>query len=72
MSHKVTVTAKSGPGKQSTAVILNDVDGIKFDLNRNVVTIIQANVTTTKEYGLDGVSTVTFSIAGGNYSVTIS
>lgn len=71
---QVTVTAKTGPGIQNTAIVLGDVTNINFDLARRVVQVFQTPNSggNIKEYDLVGVTTVTFSISGSTYTMVIS
>lgn len=74
MPHQATVTAKTGPDRQNTAVVIPAVIQVDFQLNDKrlfVHTETQAG-DNIKEYDLSSVTTVTFSITGGNYAVTVS
>jgi len=74
MPHQATVTAQTGPARQVTAAVIPNVIGIEFDLNgkRLFLTVEQAAGDNVKEFDLATVTTVTFTIAGGNYSVVVS
>ena len=74
MANQVTVTAKIGPGRTDTAIVLGNVTDINFNLAKMVVTIIQTEVSggNIKEYDLVGVTAVTFTISGSTYTVVIS
>jgi hypothetical protein len=74
MPHQITVTGNTGPGRALTAVTIPNVTGIDFQLNdrRLFITTDQAAGDNIKEFDLNTITTVTFSIAGGNYSVTVS
>jgi len=74
MPHQATVTAQTGPGRQLTAVTIPNVIGIDFQLNdrRLFIATEQGVGDNIKEFDLSTITTVTFSIAGGNYSVTVS
>lgn len=75
MPSQVTVTAKTGPGLQNTAVVLPNVTNINFDLIAREVQVLHKDPSgepQDKEYDLVGVTTVTFSISGANYTITIS
>lgn len=73
MASQVTVTAKTGPALQATAMVLGDVQNINFDLARRVVQVFQPVLNTQpKEFDLTGVTTITFSISGANYTMVIS
>lgn len=70
MPSQLTVTAKTGPGFTNTALVLTNVSEIKFDLVRKVATVVSEGQ--IKEYDLYGVTTVTFTISGANYTMVIS
>jgi hypothetical protein len=74
MPHQVTVTAKTGPDRQNTAIVYPDVVGVDFQLNdrRLFVQTVQAAGDNVKEYDLTGVTTVTVAITGGNWAITIA
>jgi hypothetical protein len=72
MPSQLTVTAKTGPAVQATATVLADVSGINFNLNNRVVQVAQNNGANIKEYDLVGVTTVTFTVSGSNYTMVIS
>jgi hypothetical protein len=69
-----TVTAKTGPAKQQTAVVLDGITSLVIDVKRQVVQIYQGNELTgpAKEYDLTGVTTITDTIATTNHTVVIS
>lgn len=71
MPHKATVTGKTGPAVQATALVLNAISSINLDLDRKVMSIFTGN-TMTQELDLSGVTTVTVSISSGNYTVAVS
>lgn len=66
-----TVTGKTGPGGTVTGLVLADVEDIDFDFLKNMIHITHSN---GKIFHLSwsGIATVTFSISGGNATVTIS
>jgi hypothetical protein len=72
MPSQLTVTAKSGPAAQNTALVLGDVSTMFFDLNRRVLQVGQNAVVGLKEYDLVGVTTVTFTVSGANYTMVVS
>lgn len=74
MPHQVTVTAKTGPGVQNTAIVLQNVRAVNFDLIAPSVQIQveQGAGDNIKEYDLTGVTTITCTITGGNYAFVIS
>jgi hypothetical protein len=73
MPSLATVTAKSGPAVQSTAIVINNVIEYRVDLVGRVIlvkTLDQPN--RWLDYDLVGVTTFTTSISGANYTLTIS
>lgn len=71
MAHKCTVTAKIGPGAQATALVLDNITSINLDLLDKVMSVYRGN-TFAGDADLVGVTTVTVSISGGNYTITVS
>lgn len=73
MPSQLTVTAKSGPAVQSTAVVIQNVISYSVDL---VVRSLQVRTSDQPnrvlEYDLVGVTTFTTSISGANYTLTVS
>jgi len=74
MPHSATVTAKTGPDRQLTAAVLNDVQGIDFQLDskRLFVQVAQQAGDNIKEFDLSTVTTVTVTIAAGNWTVVVA
>jgi len=68
---KVTITADYGPGLQATALVINHLREIRFDIDRQVLFVVDDTVT-THEFALDTIATVTFSIASKVYTITVS
>lgn len=69
-----TVTAKTGPAAQVTAVVLAGVTSLVIDIKRQVVQLYQGNELTgpAKEFDLTGVTTITDTIASTNHTIVIS
>ena len=74
MPHQATVTAKTGPDRTNTAVVIPNVTGVDFQLNdkRLFISTEQGVGDNIKEYDLSGVTTVTVTITAGNYAVVVS
>lgn len=73
MPHQVTVTAKTGPDRQVTALPLLNIDKIEFELDDKIVRMFQqGGASSVKEFDLASVTTITFSIVAGNYTMVIS
>ena len=69
-----TVTAKTGPAIQNTAVVLAGITSIVFDIRRQVIQLYQGNELTgpAKEFDATGITTFTIATPGANPTVTIS
>jgi hypothetical protein len=73
MPHQVTVTAKTGPDRTVTGLVLAQIDKIEFELDDKIVRMFQqGGASSVKEFDLASVTTITFSIVGGNYTMVIS
>lgn len=74
MPNQVTVTAKTGPDRTNTALVLPNVLGVDFQLDskRLFVATETAAGDNIKEYDLTGVTTVTCTITGGNWVFVVS
>lgn len=72
MPSSVTVTAKSGPAIQATAIVLTNATEVKFDLERGMLFVSQSSKPNINEFALSSVTAVTFSISGANYTITVS
>ena len=69
---QATVTAKTGPGIQATAVVITDVVGINFDLNAGVLFISIVGTPSPQQFQLTGSNTITLTASGGVYTLTVS
>ena len=69
-----TVTAKSGPAKQTTAMVISGITSLVIDVKRQVIQVYQGNELTgpAKEFELTGVTTITDTITATNHVVVIS
>lgn len=77
MAAIATVTAKTGPNIQATAVPLTGVTGLSVDIDRKVVQIFQGGTASDrtapfKEFELSGNTFTVVIAAGAITSVTIS
>lgn len=70
-SASVTVTAYSGPGELNTAAVFTEVTSFNVDVARGVLTLFFSGET-FRDFDLDGVTTFTATISGGNWTVTVS
>lgn len=69
-----TVTAKSGPALQSTAVALTGITSMSIDWRRMIIQLYQGNELTgpEKEFDLTGVTTLTIATPGTTPVIVIS
>lgn len=67
-----TVTAKTGPAVQDTAIVISGVIRFDVQLDANVIFIYTSRDNGMKQYSLSGVTTFTVSISGSTYTLTIS
>ena len=76
MPSQLTVTAKTGAGITVTSLVLGNLAWILFDLVKGVVSCGQDGDVPlsgeVKEYDLTGVTTVTCTVSGRNYTWLIS
>jgi len=74
MPHQVTVTAKTGPDRQITGLVIPNVQGLDFQLDskRLFIQTDTASGDNIKEFELTSVATVTVAITAGNWAVTIA
>ena len=74
MPHTVTVTAQTGPARQNTAIVLNDVQRVDLQLADRRLQVYVANQSgnQVKEYDLGTVATVTVAITAGNWAITLA
>jgi len=74
MPNQVTVTAKTGPDRTNTALVVPLVLGVDFQLDSKRLFIQTENAAgdNIKEYDLTGVTTVTCTITTGNWAFVIS
>lgn len=70
MANTATVTAKAGPGLTATAVVLNNVTDLDFQMSRFIVQITGDGY--RAEFDTYATATVTYTIASRNATVTIS
>jgi hypothetical protein len=74
MPHQVTVTAKTGPDRTNTALVVPAVLGVDFQLSdkRLFIQTETAAGDNIKEYDLNGVTVVTCTITAGNFAFVVS
>ena len=73
MSAQVTVTAKTGPNQQVTALVIPGVAQVLLDYDMNTIQVFKdGQVPPYKEFDMIGVTTVTDTITAGNHAIVIS
>lgn len=73
MPINATVTAKTGPDRQLTAIVLSGMSRMIVDPDRKVLQFFKdTDAIPSKELDLTGVTTFTVSISGSTYTVTVS
>ena len=72
MANQLTVTAKTGPAQQATALVIASVKGVNYDFERSVVQVRAAEPNSIKEFDLAGVTTLTITLSAGNYTLVLS
>jgi hypothetical protein len=79
MAHSVTITAKTGPNVQNTAMVYPDVKSVTIDFRAGTIAIDNAPVygaagsgDTIREYDLIGVTAVADTITAGQHAIVIS
>lgn len=73
MPSQATVTAKSGPAVQSTALVILNVQEYRVDLIGRILLVRTSDQPTRwLEYDMVGVTTFTTAISGANWTLTIS
>lgn len=69
MASTATITAKIGPGQQATALVLNNIRNFTFDCAGNSLSVTLSDGTVRT---FAGYSTVTVTLSGSNYTLTVS
>ena len=71
-----TVTAKTGPERQATAMVISNMTGMAVLPDRKVLTLYangdEPGNVPAKEFDLTGVTTFTVAISGNNWTLTVS
>ena len=74
MPSSATVTAKTGPDRQNTALVFPDIKGLNLDFVAKTVQfpILQGVGDNVKEYELTNTTTITIVSTAGNFAITIA
>jgi hypothetical protein len=83
MAHSVTITAKTGPNMQNTAVVFANVRSVTIDFAANTIAIdnipplVGGNPgpgtgDTVREYDMQGVTAIADTITAGQHAIVIS
>lgn len=69
----MTTTARSGPARQSTAAIVNNIIEFNVDLVKRVIHVRSLDQPNRIiDYDLAGITTFAAAISGANWTLTIS
>ena len=69
MPSQATITAKIGAGQQATALVLTNIRSFSFDCLGNTLNVVLDNHTVRT---FAGYTTVTVTLSGSNYTLTVS
>lgn len=75
MPVNATVTAKTGPDRTVTAGVFTGAGGVLFLPDRKIMQLFTGGDTNSppmKEFDMNGVTTVTMTISGTTYTLTVS
>jgi len=76
MANKITYTGKIGPGNTVTSLVFNNVTSAVFNYEKQTLDITFSNnpngIQMTRSVTLAGVTTITHSISGTTYTITVS
>lgn len=75
MPVNATITAKTGPDRQSTAAVFNGLTGFLVLPDRKVLQLFTGGDTNSppmKEFDLQAATTLTCTISGSTYTLTVS
>ena len=70
MANTATITAKTGPDIQATAVVLTGVTQIEFDLAAGILQVTHDSK--YKQFALTGSNTITLTASAGAYTLTVA
>lgn len=70
MASAATVTAKIGPAQTVTAQVFSNVSSFNFDVIAKVLTVVNNGIITQMD--INAATTVTCTIATGNFTLTVS
>jgi hypothetical protein len=70
MTGNVTITSKTGPDIESSALLFTNVSDIDFQLASGIVQFVSNG--RTLQYSLTEIATVTFTISGAVATITMS
>jgi len=70
MAGTATVTAKYGPAKTATATVLRNVSFFSVATDSEMLTVVSGGKTV--EYDIGAATTITCTVSGSTYTLTIS
>ncbi len=75
MPVNATITAKTGPASQVTSTLFSGLTGVLFLPDRKILQLFKGGDTNSpaaQEFDMTGVTTVTLTISGTTYTLTVS
>lgn len=69
MASNATITAKTGAGQQATTLLLTNIRDFAFNCENNTLAVTCQNGE-VKYFA--GYSTITVTVSGGNYTLTVT
>lgn len=69
---QVTVTAKAGPAVTLTAGVFTNVTSFAIDCDNEILTIVQSSPARTLQLDIGAATTITCTVSGNTYTVSIS
>ena len=70
MPSTVTVTGTVGPGSSVTALVISNVTFFSVDTVNEMLTVVADGKTTS--YNITAATTITCTVSGNNYTLTVS
>ncbi len=71
MADQITVTAKIGEAVQATTTVITDLLSVNFDVKSQVLRITKLNGVVI-DYDLNGIATVTYTVASHVATIAVS
>lgn len=71
MTSQITVTAKVGPGKTVTALVLTNVKGINFQVDKGILSVTDSGGV-IHDFDIMAATTVTDTVSSGSHTFVVS